>query len=83
MKILEASVTQLSQDEQNSTVTAKSPVSTPEAFVATHRAFTDLQAMGISDFDIFNALADFFYKRKEHEISRLMAEAAYQCFQRD
>ncbi len=76
-------MTESGQDEQNSAVIAEAPVSTQEAFVATHRAFTDLQAMGISDFDIFNALADFFYKRKEPEISRLMAEAAYQCFQRE
>lgn len=60
-----------------------SPLSTPEAFVATWRAYQDLEAMGISDFDIFNALADHFYRKDEPEISRLMAEAAYQCFQRD
>jgi len=76
-------MTESSQDGQNSAVSAGSPVSTQEAFVATRKAFTDLQAMGISDFDIFNALADFFYKRKEPEISRLMAEAAYQCFRRE
>ena len=60
-----------------------SPLSTQEAFVATWRAYQDLEAMGISDFDIFNALADFFYRKQEPEISRLMAEAAYLCFQRD
>jgi len=76
-------MTESGQTGQNSAVIASSSVSTQEAFVATQRAFTDLEAMGISDFDIFNALADFFYKRKEPEISRLMAEAAYQCFQRE
>lgn len=60
-----------------------SPLSTQEAFVATWRAYQDLEAMGISDFDIFNALADRFYRKNEPEISRLMAEAAYLCFQRD
>jgi len=58
----------------------RTQLSTQEAFGATRKAFTDLEAMGISDFDIFNALADFFYQRREPEISRLMAEAAYQSF---
>lgn len=62
---------------------ARNKLSTQEAFGATRKAFTDLEAMGISDFDIFNALADFFYQRQESEISRLMAEAAYQCFRRE
>jgi hypothetical protein len=57
-------------------------ISQAEAFAATKRAFTDLEAMGVSGFDIFNALADLFYSRGESEISQLLADTAYQCFQR-
>ncbi len=57
-------------------------ISQAEAFAATRKAFTDLEAMGASDFDIFNALADLFYSRGEAEISQLLADTAYKCFQR-
>lgn len=57
-------------------------ISQSEAFTAAKKAFTDLEAMGISDFDIFNALADLFYSRGESEISQLLADTAYKCFQR-
>lgn len=52
-------------------------------FLETQRAFADLEGQGISDFNIFNALADLYHQRGESEVSRLMAEAAYQCFLRD
>lgn len=57
-------------------------ISQSEAFTATKKTFTDLEARGISDFDIFNALADLFYSRGDSEISQLMADAAYKCFQK-
>lgn len=60
-----------------------SQLSTKQAFLATRRAFQDLEAKGASNFDFFNALADLFYERGESEISELMAEAAYKCFQKE
>lgn len=57
-------------------------LSAKQAFIATRRAFQDLEASGASQFDIFNALADLFYERGESEISELMAEAAYRLFQK-
>lgn len=62
--------------EQNS-----QSVSAKQTFIATRRAFTDLEAMGASDFDIFNALSDLFYQRNRPDISELMAEAAYRIYQ--
>ncbi|PSP19427.1 MAG: hypothetical protein BRC58_01240 [Cyanobacteria bacterium QS_8_64_29] len=46
-------------------------------------AFRDLEGRGISAFEIFNALADLYHQRGDPELSQLMAEAAYRCFQRD
>ena len=60
-----------------------SHLSTKQAFLATRRAFKELEAKGASNFDIFNALADLFYERGEPEVSELMAEAAYKCFQKE
>lgn len=57
-------------------------ISQSEAFTVTKKTFTDLEARGISNFDIFNALADLFYGRGDPEISQLMADAAYKCFQK-
>ena len=59
-----------------------SQLSAKQAFIATRRAFQDLEASGASQFDIFNALSDLFYERGESEISELMAEAAYRLFQK-
>ncbi|MGF1479129.1 MAG: hypothetical protein ACFB4I_06525 [Cyanophyceae cyanobacterium] len=61
---------------------AQFQLSTKQAFIATRRAFEELEAQGATNFDIFNALADLFYKRGEPEISALMAEAAYRFFQK-
>jgi hypothetical protein len=58
-------------------------VAAMEAFTTTRKVFTELEAAGISDFQIFNALSDLFHQRGEPEISELMAEAAYRCFQKD
>jgi hypothetical protein len=63
-------------DNQNSKY-----ISAKHTFIATRRAFTELEAMGASDFDIFNALSDLFYQRNRPEISELMAEAAYRIYQ--
>lgn len=60
-----------------------SPLSARQAFIATRRAFQDLEADGASQFDIFNALAGLFDERGEPEISELMAEAAYRVFQQN
>lgn len=57
-------------------------ISQKEAFAATREAFRDLEAAGASDFDIFNALADLFYSRGDAEISQLLADVAYKCFQK-
>ncbi|PSP03278.1 MAG: hypothetical protein BRC51_10355 [Cyanobacteria bacterium SW_12_48_29] len=62
---------------------SNSQLSANERVMATRRAFLELEGSGISDFEIFNALADLYYQRGEAEISQLMAEAAYKCFQRD
>lgn len=64
-------------------VKAKDSLSTKQAFLATRRAFNELEAQGASNFDIFNALSDLFYERGEPEVSELMAEAAYKCFQKE
>ena len=53
-----------------------------EAFLATRKAFTELEAE-VSDFEIFNALADLFYERGQGDISELLSEAAYRCFSRE
>jgi hypothetical protein len=58
-------------------------VSAEQAFTSTVRAFKELEAAGISNFQIFNALADLFYKRGRPDVSELMSEAAYRCFQRE
>ena len=49
----------------------------------TRKAFLQLEAMDISDFEIFNALASLFYERGDEETSGLLAEAAYKCFQKE
>lgn len=60
-----------------------SPASAMEAFAKTRRVFKELEAIGVSEFQMFNALADLYYERGQPEISELMAEAAYKCFQRE
>jgi hypothetical protein len=54
-----------------------------EAFVSTRRAFRELEAMGVSEFQFFNALADLYHEKREPEISALLAEAAYKVFLRE
>jgi hypothetical protein len=44
--------------------------------------FTELETE-ISDFEIFNALADLFYERGQGDVSELLSEAAYRCFSRE
>lgn len=53
-----------------------------EAFLATRKAFTELETE-ISDFEIFNALADLFYERGQGDVSELLSEVAYRCFSRE
>jgi hypothetical protein len=53
-----------------------------QTVLATQKAFEELEAIGASDINIFNALANLFYERGELELSVLMVEAAYQCFQK-
>lgn len=62
---------------------ASSGVSDREAFIRSRKMFQDLEAIGVSHFQIFNALAGLFYERGQTDVSKLMAEAAYQCFQRE
>ncbi|MBZ8182383.1 MAG: hypothetical protein SAL07_14790 [Oscillatoria sp. PMC 1051.18] len=59
-----------------------SPLSERQAWLETRRAILDLEAKGISDFVIFNALADLFHQRGEAEISHLLSEAAYRCYEK-
>ncbi|MBE9179067.1 hypothetical protein IQ268_10890 [Oculatella sp. LEGE 06141] len=68
---------------QNQSAVSERSVPAREAFVSTRKAFTDLEAAGITDFQIFNALADLFHERKMPDVSELMAEAAYRCFERE
>jgi hypothetical protein len=60
-----------------------SPLSAEQAYTSAQQRFKDLEAQGITDFQIFNALADLFHKRGRPDISELMAEAAYRCFERE
>jgi hypothetical protein len=53
-----------------------------QAFLATRKVFTELETE-ISDFEIFNALADLFYERGQGDVSELLSEAAYRCFSRE
>ncbi|MEC4991755.1 MAG: hypothetical protein SAJ37_23715 [Oscillatoria sp. PMC 1068.18] len=59
-----------------------SVLSERQSWIETRRAILDLEAKGISDFVIFNALAELFYQRGEAEISQLLSEAAYRCYDR-
>jgi hypothetical protein len=52
------------------------------AFLATRKAFSELETE-VSDFEIFNALADLFYERGQGDISELLSEVAYRCFSRE
>ncbi|MFE4104702.1 hypothetical protein [Almyronema epifaneia] len=52
-----------------------------QAFAATQRAVLQLEGSGVSDFQFFNALADFYHRRGQSDLSALMAEAAYHCYQ--
>ncbi|MBD2091642.1 hypothetical protein H6F67_17505 [Microcoleus sp. FACHB-1515] len=61
----------------------ESSMSAEQAYTITVREFKSLEAQGITDFQIFNSLADLFHKRGRPDISELMAEAAYRCFDRD
>jgi hypothetical protein len=54
-----------------------------EAFIATRRAFTELEAMGASYFNIFNALACLFGERGNSEIAEALTEVAYKFYQQD
>ncbi len=54
-----------------------------EAFVATRRAFIELEAMGASYFNIFNALACLFGERGNSEIAEALTEVAYKLYQQD
>lgn len=58
-------------------------VSDREAFSQAIKMFEELEAMGASDFQIFNGLADLFHTRGQSDVSELMAEAAYKCFQKN
>ena len=42
---------------------SNSQLSANERVMATRRAFLELEGSGISDFEIFNALADLYYQR--------------------
>lgn len=72
-------MTSTPQDDQ----AIHSSVSSEQAFTQTVRVFKDLEAEGITNFQIFNALADLFYKRGRSDLSELMAEAAYRCFEQE
>jgi hypothetical protein len=52
-----------------------------QTFAAVQNAFKELEAQGASDFAIFNGLAELFYQRDCAEVSELLAEAAYHCYQ--
>lgn len=60
-----------------------SSMSAEQAYTITLREFKALEAQGITDFQIFNSLADLFHKRGRPDLSELMAEAAYRCFERE
>jgi hypothetical protein len=71
--------------QPNSTSDAMKPlrVSDKLAFARTQREIQNLEADGITYFQMFNAMADLFHQEKQPELSRLMAEAAYHCYQQD
>ena len=58
-------------------------MSAEQAYTIAVREFKSLEAQGITDFQIFNSLADLFHKRGRPDVSELMAEAAYRCFERE
>ncbi len=58
-------------------------VSDRQAFLKTQDSFKKLEADGITRFQMFNALADLFNREQLPELSSLMADAAYQCYQED
>ncbi|WP_346290548.1 hypothetical protein [Sphaerothrix gracilis] len=51
------------------------------AFAETQRTVIQLEGTGVSDFQFFNALADLYHRRGRSELSAMMAEAAYHCYQ--
>lgn len=77
MNSLSSSSETKNQSTQNSYLSAR------QTFVETRRFIQKMEGMGASDFDIFNALSSFFHERGETEISSLMAEAAYHCYQKE
>ncbi len=75
--------TSFKYDETENTIDESMELTEREAFVATRRAFTELEAMGASYFNIFNALACLFGERGNSEIAEALTEVAYKFYQQD
>lgn len=71
----------MTQSDSTSDSVKKLQVPDKQAFLETQDAFQRLEADGITRFQMFNALADLFNREQQPELSKLMADAAYKCYQ--